>query len=137
MVADANCVNHGDSHTKRGLLEPLKTKPEIVCACRSRSRKSAKVKPEGISGWESNQLTAQVLGRSTEKRGGECPAAAQSSFRPLKVFPSKGLLEQRIELLLVHRYSPAPRWNSLTVPTASRLSARARNGKSATARGLA
>lgn len=50
MVADANCVNHGDSHAKRGLLEPLKTKPEIVCACRSRSRKSAKVKkgfPDG------------------------------------------------------------------------------------------
>jgi len=30
MVADANCVSHGDSQAKRGSLEPLKTKPEIV-----------------------------------------------------------------------------------------------------------
>ena len=30
MLADANCVNQGDSHAIRGLLEPLKTKPEIV-----------------------------------------------------------------------------------------------------------
>jgi hypothetical protein len=51
----------------------------------------------------SDQLTAQLLGRSAEKRGGERSAAAHSGFRPLKVFPSKGPQEQRIKLMLVHR----------------------------------
>lgn len=30
MVAEANRVNQGDREAIRGLLEPLKTKPEIV-----------------------------------------------------------------------------------------------------------
>jgi hypothetical protein len=51
----------------------------------------------------SDQLTAQLLGRSAEKRGGERSAAAHSGFRPLRVFPSKGPQEQRIKLMLVHR----------------------------------
>jgi hypothetical protein len=56
----------------------------------------------------SERLTAQLLERSAEKAGSECSAATDSSFRPLKVFPSKGPLEQQIKLTLVHRYSPAP-----------------------------
>src|SRR5215469_8096590 len=53
-----------------------------------------------------DQLTPQILGRAAEKRGSKCRRAAPLSVRPLKVCPSKGPLEQRIEFLLVHRYSP-------------------------------